>query len=318
MKLLKKLLIFLIVIVVILGAGVIVVSNMTPATLGLADTPLVSGKTLREMDLADVKIKEILRLIKDVASPDEEKILVNSPDNETEEPKAEAKFEKSSITSTTEGEEPNYLDIVSTTVTYDKEYLLQYEDTTLAFIFNKIIEQGSEEASSVEDDAVKFLCDMDASLSVFTLTKSSTESETRTVIGIKTASFVEDIENALGALKSFITIPERIYVVSYLTVTADTNGKLVSTHKKITINDSDNALSSAIFTVLANQISGGGGDDSEKTVNEYIGDALEHLISNMGKIGTADVDADKVVTGNKLLGPNGLENHKVNLITNTE
>ncbi|MBO7155927.1 MAG: hypothetical protein J6V83_00820, partial [Clostridia bacterium] len=74
-----------IVLVLIIVIGVTVVLNMTPEKLGLADMELFEGETLRSLGLADVKIKEVFKLIKSIMDePDESTIVTNKFDAQTE------------------------------------------------------------------------------------------------------------------------------------------------------------------------------------------------------------------------------------------
>lgn len=55
--------IVLLLIVIIITAFVVVVLNLTPAKLGLADLALVEGKTATDLGLQDSKVKEVIQQI---------------------------------------------------------------------------------------------------------------------------------------------------------------------------------------------------------------------------------------------------------------
>lgn len=53
----------LLLIVVIITAFVVVVLNLTPAKLGMADIALTEGKTAADLGMENSKIKEVIQLI---------------------------------------------------------------------------------------------------------------------------------------------------------------------------------------------------------------------------------------------------------------
>lgn len=50
-------------IVALITAGVVVVLNLTPAQIGLADVPIIEQKSAQDLGVSDAKVKEIIKLI---------------------------------------------------------------------------------------------------------------------------------------------------------------------------------------------------------------------------------------------------------------
>ncbi len=323
---LLKIVITIVVIVALIGGAVLVVLNLTPAKLGLADTEIYEGQTLRTMGLADAKLLDIIKFIKSFETVNEDDIVKNKPNAEADGLAAKNNTQGSSIPVDGETGEPDYSAILSGEVTYDAHYRISYNDTTLAYIFSEIVSKANDEASA--DDSLKYLADLGADFEEITIAKlPDGKAELRLVASINLSSIKAEVENALGPLGSIINIPEKVYLVSYQTIEVESVGTeeikagvIKCTSKELRINDQNNAVASAIFAVLAAKAS----DESEEntgnnvdTVNGKIGEGFSSFVSNLGKVGTADVAEDgKTVTGNTVYGNDGMSDHVLTLITN--
>ncbi len=323
---LLKLLIALIVIVVILAVAFVVLINLTPAQVGIADLELFDGNSLRDMGLADVKFKDLYKEIKAIMNPDESKIVQNGYSEEEETTNASENVNNSSIERKEDGT-PDYSSIVKEPLTYDKEYLIEYNDTTLAYIFNAAIADASSNASSDgSSEGLEYLSSLNVDINEVTVSKSGQNYVLRIVASISLTSIKDEVKNALGGLSSIVSIPDRVYVVSYSTVTADENGKIVTTSDSLKINDADNKIADAIFKVLAKkaneaatEATGEGTKTDADYVNDKIGEGFSEFIARLGNVGTATVDNDKVVvSGTVELGAKGVTDHKITVITNTK
>ena len=101
MKVLKGILITLVLIVVLVAVAFVVVINLTPRQLGLADMQ-IEGQTFEELGIADVKIINIYKSIKSLSEVEEDKVVTNKYDETQEKQKSEEKFEGSTLESTDE------------------------------------------------------------------------------------------------------------------------------------------------------------------------------------------------------------------------
>lgn len=310
----------LIVIVVIVAVGAILV-NMTPDKLGFADIELFDGKTLRDLGLADIKLIEVFKLLKSMLKPNEAEIVTNPYVEETEATNSTSNLENSNIAKDENGK-PDYTTIVTDPVVYDKEYLISYSDTTLAYIFNQMIVGGMEagEENAESEDSVEFLRELKAKMEEVTITGTGADAKLRIVASMDISSIKAEVEGAVGGLASIIPIPEKIFIVSYSAITADANGYVVVTGESIRINDAESQIADAIFKVLGEKAEEQTGESIEgngqNQVNKTIGEAFSSIIKNLGRVGTATVDADNVVV-TKTLGAGGISEHKITLITNT-
>ncbi len=315
LKFLKGLLIFVVVIVVLVVAAVFTVANLTPNQLKLGDYEIYEGNSLNDLGLGDTKFKEVYYLYKDLSNVEEDKIVTNGYDATEEKTTAETTLEDSNIPKNTSGE-PDYTSIVTTPVTYDNKYVINYSDTTLAYIFDSIISQGSQTSSS--DANINFLKDLNANIDEFTITDKTTYFQMRLVMSIETSAIKNQINEALGSFASYVTLPERLYIVSYNKLSADNKGVLTTTSESIKINDSDNQVSQVIFQVLAKNISGSSSDNDSDAINNVIGSAFSSIVSNLGKVGTATTLTNNIANPLTIAyGPSGISAHKLTLITNT-
>lgn len=320
-------LIGLVVAIVLLVVVVVVLLNvLTPATVGLADIEVYNGQTLRDMGLADVKFIEIYKLFKSIMNPNDEAIVKNGYNAETEKAASYDNLADSSLEKKENGE-IIYTSLLSEPAIYSSELLLTYNDTTLGYIFNQMIQQGVAEGSesSEASDGISFLKEINATIREVTLTKTDGGATLRMVLSVDISSFKTQIEEAIpGGLGKMLKIPDTVYIVSYLDLTVGEDGVIVCTSRDLRINDADNAIATAIFKVLASQASSAtegevSAEDASDTIviNEQIGNAFSTVVSNLGKVGTASVNASGKVTGDKVLGNGGLYNGKLTLITNT-
>ncbi len=274
----------LVLVIVVVGAGLIVL-NMTPADLGIADVELFDGETLTTLGLADVKLKEIPAFIKDIMNVEEDKIVTNAP-KEEDKVAAENKIAGSSVQMKEDGVTIDYSSIVTDKIIYPTKQTIEYDDTTLAYIFNQMISDGAESSN----DAIEFLQDIDASINEVTISKSEEGSSLRLVASIDLTSMTEELVSALkeAGVGSFIKLPEKAYLVSYSSITINEEG-LVTTSQSLKINDSDNPISKAIMKVLAKkanetaQEEGQQVDTNANVVNDKIGEAFVSIVSNLGK-----------------------------------
>jgi len=272
----------LVLVLVVVGGGLIVL-NMTPADLGLADVELFEGETLATLGLADIKLKEIPKFLKELMNPDETKILENQFDATQEQGKAEENIANSSVQKKENGD-IDYSSIATDKIIYPTKQNIEYNDTTLAYIFNQMVADGAESS----DEAVEFLQELDASIAEVSIKEDGT---LRIVAYIDLSSLTGELKQALdeAGVGSFVKIPERVYLVSYSGLSIDAEGKLVAESKSLKINDSDSPISNAIMKVLArkaNEVAEDEGqqiDTSENVVNGKIGEAFVAVVSNLGK-----------------------------------
>ncbi|MBO7178472.1 MAG: hypothetical protein J6V69_05165 [Clostridia bacterium] len=276
-------LVTILVLVIVVVAGGLIVLNMTPADLGLADLELFEGETLASLGLADIKLKEIPKFLNELMNPDETKILENQFDATEEQGKAESNIADSSVAKKENGD-IDYSSIVTDKIIYPTKQNIEYKDTTLAYIFNQMVADGAESS----DEAVEFLKELNASISEVSIKEDGT---LRIVAYIELASLTNDLKEELNeaGVGSFVKIPERVYLVSYSGLSLDAEGNLVTTSKSLKINDSDSPISTAIMKVLAKKADevateeGQQVDTSEAVVNGKIGEAFVAVVSNLGK-----------------------------------
>ncbi|HRR89470.1 MAG TPA: hypothetical protein P5161_01650 [Eubacteriales bacterium] len=315
MKFLFKFLIGIVVFIVIIVIAGVILINLTPAQVGIADVELFEGKTIRDIGLADVKFIEMYKFFRSLLKPDESKIVKNGYDAESETPKAEENLGGSSID---EGGTINYAAVLSGEVTYDQKYLLTYDDTTLACILHLMIGDAED---ATDNEGVKFLRDIDADCEEISITKSEGKNLLRIVVSVNLSEMKSDVEAQLGSMASFVSLPDKIYLVSYQEITVTNEGLIVCTSKDLRINDMDNAVANAIFSVLASKAgeSGEGGDVA--VINQKVGEAFAEIVKNLGKVGTADADETTLVISDLssiAYGAAGVLEHKLMLVTYIE
>ncbi|MCQ2408920.1 MAG: hypothetical protein MJ068_00085 [Clostridia bacterium] len=292
-----------VVIIVIIG---VVLINLTPRQLKIADIE-IAGMSFDSLGIADTKLIDIYKSFNHLSEVKESDV-VNHPYVETE--------EKSAAESATEGSSvagsDNYSSIVGSDITYDKKRLIEYKDTTLAYMINNAVTN-----SDSSDENVQYLKDAHMSIRELALTNNG-EKKMRIVCYVDLTAFTSQIEENLpSAAKSFLKIPEQMFIVSEYTITdVDSEGKLVLNSDTICINgNNEDPVTKAIVKVIIS-ISGQEGGIDE--INNKIGEAVSGVIGHLGKIGTAETVSatdNTIKTGTEVIGISGLGDGKLSVIT---
>lgn len=317
---LVKIIIAILVIIVLLVIAAVIAVNLTPEQIGIADLD-IGGVTLRELGLADVKFKEMFTLLNGVMNPDVDNIVTNRYDPDVAKPEADGNL--AAATNTGDGEF-KYSEVLEQTVIYDKEYLYTYSDTTLAYLFQQMLNEAETAGAEVNNDAIAFLRDLNAEIDEVTINDlGGGKYELRVVASIDITDFKNEImKNIPAAVVRFVTLPDRVYIVSYSDITADSEGQLVTTGKSIRINDMQSVVADAIFKVVAgsasDKIEGENGSVDQNSVNDMVGEGFAEVIANLGRIGSADINAEtKEVVGNVNFGVSGIKANALTVITYT-
>lgn len=279
-------LVTIIVLILVIVIATVVVLNMTPDQLGIADVEVFDGETFRTLGLADIKFKDFAKHLDALLNANEDEIVQNPVDETAEKENADTAVEDSSVSKKSDGS-IDYSSILQDKITYSTEQQITYKDTTLAYIFNQILEDGAVS----NDDAVKFLKDINASISEVTISKNGGNATLRIVVCIDTKSIKEEVKSSLDEVGAgrYITIPDKVFLVSYQTLDVNADNALVTSSVSLKINDKDNPLSDAIFKVLAkrtqevanqNNLSA---DTSKEAVNNEIGKAFVSIVTNLGE-----------------------------------
>ena len=255
------------------------------------------------MGIADTKIVDIYKSVKSLSKVNESDVVTNTYDEEQEKDKSQDKFSGSSL----DGKD-DYSSIISGKVEYDTKKIVEYDDVTLAYIFNNAVQNGADSSS----DAVKVLKDANVVVKEITIGVSDGKGTMRIVSMVELGQYKSDIENALGAAKALFKVPEKVYIVSEISFTVDeTNGKMISKSESVCVNgNNDDPVTKAILNVIVGKIDG---VDSVDGLNEKLGEAVSAVTYNLGGIGGVAMDEDIYV-----YGICGVKDHKLSLVTHVK
>ncbi len=303
MKFLIKFLISIVVILVILAIAFVVLIHLTPRQYHLENVKL-GEKTIEELGLADTKIIDIYKGIKGIGKAKESDVVHNPVDKQEEKVKADDNFEGSTLDNT-----DDYSSVVKEPVLYDVQRLVSYDDTTIAYILDNIIQHADADSTS----EVKALKDAKLSVKEVTVGKLEANGTLRVVSYMDLSSFTDQIKDALGAAANILPIPKQAYLVSDFNFTINATGKLATTPTGICVNgNNDDPVSKAILEVFANMT----GQDVDE-LNGKLGEAISQVVGNLGMVGTAEtVGSTNVVNPLTInIGLGGVAEHKLTLIT---
>ncbi len=302
MKVLKGVLFTLLAIVLILVIAFVVVINLTPRQLG-AQNVKIDGKTIEEMGIADTKIINIYKSIKSLSAPKEDKIVTNKFDETAEKDKSQDNFSGSSLEN-----KDDYSSIITDPVIYDTKKIVEYDDVTIAYIFNNVVQNASESSS----EAIKALRNAKIQIKELTISLDGEKGRMRIVSLVELGEYKAEIENALGAAKGLFKVPDRVFIVSEISFAVDvTNGKMVTTGESVYINEGkDDLVTKAILGVVVGKVDG---INSVDDLNDKVGEAVSEVIFNLGGIGSVAMDENIYV-----YGMSGVKDHKLSLVTHVK
>ena len=302
MKVLKGVLFTLLAIVLILVIAFVVVINLTPRQLG-AQNVKIDGKTIEEMGIADTKIINIYKSIKSLSAPKEDKIVTNKFDETAEKDKSQDNFSGSSLEN-----KDDYSSIITDPVIYDTKKIVEYDDVTIAYIFNNVVQNASESSS----EAIKALRNAKIQIKELTISLDGEKGRMRIVSLVELGEYKAEIENALGAAKGLFKVPDKVFIVSEISFTVDgTNGKMVTTGESVYINNGkDDPVTKAILGVVMSKVDG---INSVDDLNDKVGEAVSEVIFNLGGIGSVAQEENTYV-----YGMSGVKEHKLSLVTHVK
>lgn len=292
-------LVAIIIVIVLLVTAVVVVLNMTPNKLGFGDTKIINNKSFNEYGLGDIKFIDIIKEFWNMRDVNEEDVVTNGYSEEEESTVAQTALDNSSFTG------DDYSTLATTDVVYDKQYVIEYNDTTIAYIFNKIISDGVELNDNLSD-LKKFQIEV-REITIYT--NSDNTYSIRVVVKFNTAAILSQAD----AGPALNILPENVYLVYNAPVTANAEGALEIGEGVFTVNGDE---TTPIFTGLFNIINEF--YPMEELANK-VADGVETVVGHLGKIGTAEKNANnEAVESTIVLGSSGISEHKITVITHIE
>lgn len=310
---LVKTLIALVIIVVIIGGAFLWLINQTPETLGFADVE-INGMTIREMGLADTKIKAIFAVIKGLLDVNETDIVTNPYD--PVEDKASTDESLNSIGVPSEGDNINYLYLVENAIVTDDPELVEFSDTEIAFLLDAMVQQGVESQEAEGEEQVEIVREMNAGFAQVIINKGQTNT-LEMMVKIDISSIKDEIPNIpfVGNM-----IPNDVFLNSINTLSIDSEGKISTTSQSLEINGMTDEMSTNIINALFNNIAQGETEENSiEYFNNTFGELFRLVINNVGLVGDADTNSSgDVIESTISYGTEGVESHKIKVITRTE
>ncbi len=300
-----SILLTLVIIIVIIAAGVIVLLNLTPNRVKLGDTVIYEENTLNSIGLGDTKFKEIIKGIYSLTNvPDESDIIKNPYDPSSEKNVASKLLGVS--------DDYNYFLLLGQKVTYSTQKQLTYNNTTLGYIFNEVVQNATDGDLALLKEAGITIKEIS-----FTLDKSGEFAKLK-IIG----SFSVPDEFKIDPTGKIIKLPEKIYIVSNLTFTVNGDGIIETKPQSISLNsDEENDVSKALIALITNKVVEQSDVDSDETLNgadilnNSLGAAFSAVIGNLGLVGSGgSLDSSGNLYGAKY-GMTAVSDNIINVIT---
>lgn len=308
---LMKTLIGIVVIVLLIGGAILWFVNQTPASLGFDDYE-ISGTSIREMGLADTKIKALYSVLKAFFNVNEADIVKNPYDPVADKESADATFAQ--INLPLDGEDLDYLYLLENPLITENPELVKLKDTEIAYVLNAMVDQAVEGEEGFEQ--AEMVKEMNASFIQVTITKNQQEMTLEMMLRVDISSIREQIPVPFVGN----VIPNVVYLNSINTLIIDDEGKISTTSKNVAINGMSDQLSTSIVNTLFASLAQ---EQTEQSPIEYFNDSFGELfrliINNVGLVGDAELTTTGEVIENTIdYGEQGVTNHYIQVITRTE
>lgn len=274
---LGKLLITIVIIVLILVIAWLIIGNMTPAKLGVADTAIINGQTLRDFGLQDTKIKELLSFVMSMQSPPKpENIVTNAP---TEQDKTNVEQSMSGSSITNQDGSINYGELVNGKVTFAEKKQLTLKDTELAHLFNSVM-QVYNQADTGVNEQLEILQRLNAQFLEVTITNIDNRLVLKSVLSLDISEYVGNINIPFIKLSNTLYVTVTNYIDS-----VSQEGILQLSARTVAVNGQSEQLSALILDNVLNQIAGEAMFSKDDICNG-VATAFSYGVSNLGKVGT--------------------------------
>ncbi len=285
---LKVLLFTILSLILIVVIAVIVFLNLTPRTFGL-ETQTIGGKTIEQMEVADIKFFNIIKSIRGMNDVKEDEIIVSKIDeNGTN---AESKLAGSNLASS-----KDYKSLLTNGLTYNDELTLEFSDKTLGYMLNEAVKIGPNgEKSGIRE--VLYMQDYKLDIKEFTITKAGENGKLRIVASMDTTKYKEDLESILGFMSFILDAPESVYLVLEYDVTASDNAVSLTNTKMCINDDTEDVVVCAILNASATDYGDGGSDEFE-SLKANMASRIAKFINSLGKINA--LDNNKLIINTKV------------------
>ena len=286
-------------IVVLLVVAVVIVLNMTPAQLKLTEIE-VGGVTLTDLGLADTKLIDIIKQLKELTSVKGENIVKNPFNAEEEKIKAEEDLRGSSAGS-------NYSIIFTENVVYPNSYVKTFKDTTLAYIVDKAITDTSKDS---DDKLASELKESGVSVKEITIGKTCDVGTLSIVAQLNVKKYLEEasIPNLFDLDGIYLTVNATFTVGEE----GENAGKMQAESKEILINGTNNAITKALVKAVSKTFSDSTGED----LGQAMASAISSVVNHLGFIGSSTKDDDGISLV-PTYGMSGVIEHYLTVITHT-
>ena len=305
-------LISLFVVIVLLVVGVVVLLNLTPAKLHLADVEIM-GSTISEMGLADAKFIDIIKGVRALGAKESD-VVKNAYNAETEQAAAAEAFAHSNANG-------QYDKLLDDQAVFDKRYLLIVNDTTLAYVVDQAI--GAAYTYQVDGQAQAAMSVREVTVSKLEGLDGSNRGYMRVVVGVSVGAFVNSAITDVTDKVNF-KMPQYVYVVfegDFDVVTSGENkGKMTFSTTKATLAGKDDNPLTGVVLKLVCTAAGISTDDTTTAEQQLCNDIfgkMSSCVSHVGLIGSAYTLADGEIAGEVEYGLKGLAEHKLYLVTKT-
>lgn len=299
-----SILLTVVIVVAIIAIGVVILLNLTPNKVKLGDKTIYEDNTLNSIGLGDTKFKDIIKGISEITNVPKEEELVKYPyDQETEKKVANKLLEVP--------EDFDYSRLLTEKVSYSYQKLISYNNTTLAYIFNEVVQSAPDGDLALLKNAGVTINEISFSLD------SSGEFAKLKIIG----SFA--VPDALKPLPDgVLKMPEKIYMVSNLTFTVNGDGIIETTPDSIALNsDKETAVSKALISLITNKVVEQTGVEEEKAkdgadiLNESLGKGFSTVIKSLGLVASSGSIFSSGSIDSPIYGISGVSNNIITVVT---
>jgi len=293
---LKAIITTVVILAVIVGVAALV-ANITPNQVGLGNIS-INGQTLRDLGLADYKVKDIFTAIKSLSA--DTSAMIDNPIDEEAEANAEALLGGSNIVDETG--QVDYTAIYTDKVVYDESTQIIYQDAELGALANNCLQQliatsafngqgvmvyaGSQIPPVALREGIQYtINDFEIKIEALTITVAE-KTYVNIVVSFDLSKFTQDpqVQPVLTAIENtgLVKIPNplKVIIAAKIEVIHDAATETITfgTDSSILLQNNQ-LLTDSLFALLKEQA------ESIKSIAiNQVGEVFCRIVNNLGKV----------------------------------
>lgn len=292
------------VIMLLLATVAVLLLNLSPKQLGIADEEILNGKSIADMDLQDVKLIEALPIAKSLCSDNSK--LIDYPPQKQDVIAVDSVFTDSSLTTLIQ---PLYSSLIYRTARFNSRNHLVLTDKQLAALINKVIQQTPTDPvlstigdlleflqSSVLKDVLYYLEYYEVTFEQLKLVDCANTARMQIALSMNISQYVDGV-----SLPLFGKMNGKIYALLDYSADVSIGGKLRLKDATLSVNGKNAELSERLLNGLFIALAGDSEPMTVATVTDGIALFIRTVLEHVGKLEGGILGSSGINTANSTL-----------------